>query len=152
MQLSETTEEQIDALAQEGNALLDGMSDWEAAISTWQRALDLLPIPSSQWPQAVWLMASIGAAWRMGGDNARAFDAFDAAYRALDGHLNPFVLVNLGALLIGTDDGGGEPLLLRAFMLEGNQIFDDDPKALAFLSARVDLRTEPRINPSNSMN
>lgn len=139
MEISDETEAQIDALTEEGNALLDDAGDWQGAIVVWQRALDLLPEPQSQWPQTVWLQASIGAAWREGGEPDRAFDAFDAAYRAEDGHVNPFVLVNLGALLIGRDDEAATQLLLRAYMLEGEEIFEDEEEALSFLAARVDL-------------
>ena len=144
MELSEETETRIDLLAEEGNALLDGMGDWQGAIAVWQRALDLLPAPQSQWEQTVWLQASIGTAWRMGGEETRALEAFDAAYHAPDGHLNPFILVNLGALLIPRDAEAATQLLLRAYMLEGEEIFEAEEPARAFLAARVDLSKPPR--------
>ncbi|PID37370.1 MAG: hypothetical protein CR993_00740 [Rhodobacterales bacterium] len=143
--LDEKVSERIDLLAEKGNALLDEQGDWRGAIEVWQTALELLPAPQAQWPEAVWLQASIGAAWLEGGERRRAFQAFEAAYRAENGHLNPFVLLNLGSLLRGQDDAAAVQLLIRAYMLEGPEIFaggnEDD---LAFLAARVNLSGEKR--------
>ncbi|AUH33088.1 hypothetical protein [Paracoccus tegillarcae] len=140
MELDETVAERIDLLAEEGNSLLDGQSDWRGAIEVWEKALGMLPAPSTQWSQAVWLYASIGSAWLEGDDRENAFQAFDNAYRSEDGHLNPFVLLNLGSLLQGRDDEAAVQLLLRAYMLEGSGIFADGNESdLKFLSEHVDL-------------
>ncbi|KGJ02321.1 hypothetical protein SAMN04487972_1352 [Paracoccus halophilus] len=140
MELDETVAERIDFLAEEGNALLDGQGDWRGAIEVWKKALGMLPAPDTQWSQAVWLYASIGSAWLEGGDRDNALQAFDNAYRSEDGHLNPFVLLNLGSLLRGRDDEAAVQLLLRAYMLEGGEIFADGNESdLKFLAEHVDL-------------
>ena len=140
MELDETVAERIDLLAEEGNALLDGQGDWRGAIEVCDKALGMLPEPDTQWPQAVWLYASIGSAWLEGGDRDNAAQAFDNAYRSEDGHLNPFVLLSLGSLFRGRDDDAAIQLLLRAYMLEGGGIFSDGNEAdLKFLAAHVDL-------------
>jgi hypothetical protein len=57
--------------------------------------------------------------------------------------VTPFVPVNLGALSIGRDDEAAKQLLLRAWMREGEEIFEDAEDALAFLSAGADPSRRP---------
>lgn len=141
MELDHLTEDRIDALSERGNVLLEENDDWKGAIAVWKEALHLLPAPATQWPQAAWLYASIGAAWLEGGDREQAYQAFDAAYRSEDGPTNPFILLNLGSLLRGRDDATATQLLLQAYMLEGDEIFlDGNEPDLDFLAGRVDLK------------
>ena len=139
-ELDDATHLRIEILSEEGNVLLEDDGDWEGAIAKWQSALALVPDPKTDWDAALWLYASIGTAWREGGDAARAQDAFETAYRCPEGHLNPFVLLQLGKTYAdsGAEDAATR-MLLRAFMLEGEAIFAEDPPYLDYLRERVDL-------------
>lgn len=138
-ELPEGLDARIDDLAEAGNELLDEEGDWQGAIAMWEQALALLPPPHNLWPQTVWLQASIGTAWREGGDDARALAAFQAAYHAPDGVVNPYVLLNLGILTRPQDERAGLDFLLRAYMLAGEDLFEGEDDALDFLARHVDL-------------
>ncbi len=137
---------QIEILSQEGNILLEDDGDWRGAIAKWQAALALVPEPKTDWSAALWLYASIGTAWLDAPDMAQAQDAFETAYRCPDGHLNPYVLLQLGKIyaISGSHDAATK-MLLRAYMLDGEAIFAEDPGQLDYLRARVDL-SKPTMN------
>ncbi len=134
IEIDERTSDQIDLLAQEGNVLLDDDNDPEAAIQKWTQALGLLPAPSEKNSEALWLYASIGEAWLQLGNEREAQFAFGSAYRSPEGHINPLVLLRLGEL--GMEDKDPLPAsqyLLRAYMMEGKQVFEGSPQAFEFL-------------------
>lgn len=74
----------------------------------------------------MWLHASIGDVEREQGRLDDALTSFQNAHRTEDGQQNPFVLISLGATLadLGRHSEAIDPLL-RAYMLEGKQLFDD---------------------------
>ncbi|MBO0664589.1 hypothetical protein LQ948_18755 [Jiella sp. MQZ9-1] len=117
--------DQIKVLSERGNVMLEA-GDADGAIAVWHEALGMLPSPQKRWEAWVWLNASLGEAYRDKGDLQRALACFQAAAAGADGHMNPFVLISLGATLydLGRTDESTDPLL-RAFMLEGREIFDE---------------------------
>ena len=127
MQLPSTIQVEIDLLAEEGNAFSD-RDDHEQAIARWRKALDMLPAPQADWEAALWLCASIGDAHFQLGQFESASDALHDALNAPDGNTNPFVLFRLGQsyLRLGEITKATE-FLLRAYMLDGQDIFDADP-------------------------
>jgi len=127
---------QIAALSDEGNALYDSDQE-EEAISVWKRGLDLLPEPKGRWEAAMWLHASIGDAYRYLDKPSDALAHFQSAYSSGDGAVNPFVLLGLGATLhdTGQKEDATDPLL-RAYMLEGEEIFEDEEKYLDYLRSK----------------
>lgn len=132
--------DRIDEMSERGNVLLEDRGDWQGAIRVWRDALALLPAPNAQGDEAAWLHASIGTARLQGGDRDGAFASFDQAYRCGDGHLNPFVLLNLGSLMRSRDEGAAVKILLSAYMLEGEALFaEGNREDLDFLAARVEL-------------
>jgi hypothetical protein len=74
-------------------------------------------------------------------DFVRAKEAFFDALNCPDGTANPFVLIRLGEVLFELGDmEGAKEYLLRAFMMEGSEIFEaEDPKYLEFLQEHYDL-------------
>ena len=79
----------------------------------------------------------------MQGKYEEAFNSFEEAKNNLsgDGISNPFILLRLGqcAFELGKKDLATENLL-RAYMLEGKEIFEeDDKKYFEFLKSNVDL-------------
>lgn len=107
--------------------LAEGMHDRAGAIRVWTEALELLPEPKTQWEAALWLYASIGDAYRAAGDLPAAQEALFDALNCPDGHANPLVLLRLGQTLAdrGEVDRGTE-YLLRAHILYGTDVFDED--------------------------
>lgn len=138
--LSESDEHKIDILAEEGNVLLEDAADWSGALEKWQQALALVPDPKVAHAQSTWLYASIGEAYACGKQPAQAKDAYETAYKCPDGHINPYILLQLGKLnaTFGSEDHATK-FLLRAYMIEGASLFEDDPSYLKYLSKRVEL-------------
>lgn len=133
-QLDERTALKLDMLAEEGNVLLEDGEAPEEAIKKWTEGLALLPSPAEAHTEALWLHASIGEAWLVLGNEAQAFQSFDAAYRSPDGHVNPLVLLRLGEIYIRRDETDvAVKHLLRAYMLEGPSVFEDSPAAFEYL-------------------
>jgi tetratricopeptide (TPR) repeat protein len=129
----------VEALSEEGNLLFDEQR-FEEAIDCWQRALRRLPAPQVDWEAAMWLCASIGDAHFQLGQFENAKCALLDALSAPDGNANPFVLFRLGQthLRLG-DHEQATDFLLRAYMLDGQNIFDTDPEgaeALQLLESR----------------
>lgn len=124
-QLSEDLHAEIEKHSEAGNALIEA-GDAAGAIAVWRTAFSILPEPRNQWDAALWLHASIGDAQRSQGDLQGALASFQAASASGDGRANAFVQINLGMTLydLGDRQAATEPLL-RAYMLEGEDIFDD---------------------------
>lgn len=119
--------EKVEALSEEGNVLLEDDDNWRGAVRVWESALGLLPEPKTQWEAALWLYASLGEAQRTGKDLSAAKDMLYSALNCPDGHMNPLVLLRLGQTLADLGDvKEGVEYLLRAYMLEGEEIFADD--------------------------
>lgn len=142
MELPDAIYDRVTVLSEKGNDALDAGRPAEA-IARWREALALLPEPALQWDAAGWLHASIGdALWQAG----RPRDAAEELRTALgcSGVLdNPFVYFRLGQAqhALGQEQPATENLL-KAYMLAGEEIFDDEPEGealLAFLRGRVTL-------------
>lgn len=128
--LDARTSAEIDRLAQLGNTLFDEQGDWKRALNTWRSALSHVPQPHSDWVESLWLYASIGDAYREAVDLTSALEAYRAAYSAPEGHIHPYVLLQLGKTL--SDLGqwrDARDFLLRAYMLEGAEMFEDEDAA-----------------------
>ncbi|MBB4275599.1 hypothetical protein [Rhizobium mongolense] len=109
--------------------------DAKSAIKKWQAALDLLPQPAHLWDASVWLHASIGEARRALGLTNEALESFRNAEASAQGHSNAFVQLGIGTCLydLGRAEESIDPLL-RAFMMEGAEIFEEsDPAYLDYL-------------------
>jgi tetratricopeptide (TPR) repeat protein len=127
MDLPATLADKIDTLLERGNVLLDDKRDWRGAVDQWRQALSLLPEPRSQWEAWTWLNASIGDASRTGRALEDAKAALFDALSGPDGNTNPFILLRLGQTLVDLGDTErGIEHLLRAYMLEGEEIFESD--------------------------
>lgn len=120
--------------SESGNLYSENEQHIEAAAQ-WKEALALLPTPKKQWEAATWLNASVGEAYWILERKEEACSFFEQAYRSADGHLNPFVLFYLGACYFDMKSPeSSTDFLLRAYMLDGETIFnDEDPKYLQHL-------------------
>lgn len=122
-EIDDTSFAEITRLSALGNQQLEA-GQWRRAIASWQAALDLVPDPKADFEATVWLNASIGDAYLEGEQPQKALHHFEEAYKGLDGHLNPYVLVQLGRILADRGEWDlARDRLMRAYMLEGEEIF-----------------------------
>ncbi|WP_260986209.1 tetratricopeptide repeat protein [Bordetella genomosp. 13] len=119
--------EEIEALSEEGNELSDE-GEYEGAESVWRQALDLLPEPQTKWSAYTWLTTSIGEACYFQENYAGAAQMLFDALNGPDAQENPFVHYMLGKALWrrGDDPERAIDELLRAYMLDGSDIFEGD--------------------------
>ena len=142
IKVSEQLQSELDELAEEGNKYFDN-NQYDKALEIWKRALDLIPEPKKRISETVWFLTSIGDIYFLQGKYEEAFDNFEDARNNLSGEgiNNPFILLRLGqsAFELEKKELATENLL-RAYMLEGKEIFEeDDKKYFEFLKSNVDL-------------
>lgn len=142
IKVSEQLQSELDELAEEGNKYFDN-NEYDKALEIWKRALDLIPEPKKRISETVWFLTSIGDIYFLQGKYEEAFDNFEDARNNLSGEgiNNPFILLRLGqsAFELEKKELATENLL-RAYMLEGKEIFEeDDKKYFKFLKSNVDL-------------
>lgn len=126
---SVTWEAQVEQLSERGSAFSDA-GRYVEAIQLWREALDRVPDPRSDWEQASWLNASIADACYQQGqyDEAKShlFDALNGAQAQGE----PFILYLLGKVLWQLQDEDSVEYFLRAYMLDGEEIFREDEDVL----------------------
>lgn len=142
--LSEELSVQIESLSEEGNVYFEDEA-YENAILVWKRALDFIPKPQHTFAESLWLESSIGDAYFMQKKYDEARFHFNNAMDNIEeiALKNPFILLRTGQLHFeaGTFDEAKE-FLLRAYMLEGEEIFEDsDGKYFEFLKENVKLES-----------
>ncbi|HGW5375626.1 TPA: tol-pal system YbgF family protein [Pseudomonas aeruginosa] len=140
MELPDKIYDEVDALSTKGNDLMDG-EHFDAAIEKWTQALDLLPAPKTDWEAYMWLSASIGDAEYQKERYELARNAFLDALNAPGGVENPFVHYRLGQcqVKLGNEAQGIESLL-KAYMLDGEEIFLAEDDGVAFLKMLQDRK------------
>ncbi|MCF6345557.1 MAG: hypothetical protein L3J00_03705 [Thiomicrorhabdus sp.] len=140
MELDDTIHDQVTALSEEGD-LLSEDERFDEAIKKYQVALNLLPSPKQQWEACTWLYVAIGDAYFLEEDYPLAFNYFMDAFNCPDANDNPFIHLRAGqtAYRINNEEKAVDSLL-RAYMLEGEDIFkNDDPIYFEFLQSKVNL-------------
>lgn len=131
--------ERIVAIAEQGDALAE-QSAYKAAIAKYNEAWQAIPEPKSDWEASTWLLAAIGDACFLGGYYESGLEAFSYALHCPGGFGNPFIHLRLGqcALERGDRELAAEHLC-RAYALEGQQIFANDPsKYFEFLMTQIE--------------
>ena len=133
MELPEKLYEKIETLSEEGNLFFDD-DCFEAAIDKWPQALDYVPSPKSDWEATYWLCTSIGDAHYQLSRFGLAREFFFDALNAPGGESCPFVYYRLGQCeaRLGNMEAATENLL-RAYMLDGVDIFEGDPEGAHYL-------------------
>lgn len=145
--LSMALGEKLEALYEKGNQL-EREERYEEALQAWQEGYALIPADSRLGLEATnRFLAAIGDVYFLRkGMYQEAYECFDAA-RGYGGYGNPFIMLRLGecCLELGNEKNAAE-YLLRAWMMEGEEIFgpdengeDDGSKYYEFLRAHVDL-------------
>lgn len=129
MELNDNLYDQITFLSEKGNEYADE-EKFQEALVRFSEALDLIPSPKTDWEASLWLYASIGDMYFSLDEYQKASDSFFDALNCPDGQINAFIHLRLGESLyeIGVKDKAKEHLL-RAYMLEGKELFsEEEPK------------------------
>lgn len=137
----------LDEFAKKGNQL-EEEGQYEKAIQAWEEGLLLIPKPQQLYSETIWFLAAIGDVYFQKGMYPQAHECFDKARGNLsgDGYGNPFIMLRLGecCLELG-DEKNAVEYLLRAYMMEGKEIFepdedgeDDGQKYFDFLRTHVE--------------
>lgn len=147
-ELTPEVKEKLDEYAEKGNQLeQDGKYD--EAVQAWQEGLRLIPEPQQFYGETIWFLAAIGDVYFQKGMYAQAHECFDKARGNLtgDGYANPFIMLRLGECCLEMgDEKNALEYLIRAYMMEGKEIFepdesgeDDGTKYFEFLRTHIDL-------------
>lgn len=140
--LSDEVTDRIEKLSEKGNTYFDN-EDYVRAIETWQHALLLIPQPQHTYAESQWLETSIGDAYFLLGEQQNALACFQRAVSNIEenGYENPFIMLRLGQTLLENNRPlEAKEYLLRAYLFEGAEIFEnDDDKYLEFLAQNVSL-------------
>ncbi|MDL2209370.1 tetratricopeptide repeat protein [Desulfovibrio sp. OttesenSCG-928-O18] len=139
-ELSEDIQDALEEICDQGNEAMDEGNPAEALVF-FQQALDILPAPADAWEAYGWIQAALGDAHFTMDEYGKALSCFHTAYTfAGPEEVNPFVLLRLGQCYRRLDDEkNAAEYLLRAYMLEGEDIFEEDAEDFAFLKKTVPL-------------
>lgn len=141
-ELSAAVLDQLEEFIALGNSYFDE-EKFADAIHVWQKALLLIPSPQNGYAESQWLESSIGDAYFLIENFPEALDYFERAKGNIQeiAYENPFIMLRLGQCFL--EDNQMEQaaeFLLRAYMLEGKEIFEDeDAKYFDFLETHVKL-------------
>lgn len=142
MELSEEVSTRIEELSEQGNELFEE-EKYQECIEVWLAALALIPEPQNSYSEAFWLETSIGDCYFMWNDFEQSLAHFLNAKGNIEtnAYENAFVMLRLGELFLEGDHfNDAKEFLLRAYMLEGEEIFEtEDEKYFVFLKQNVEL-------------
>ena len=141
-ELTDETCDQIEELSEQGNEYFDD-ENYNDAIKIWKQTLALIPNPQNVYAESQWLETSIGDAYFLTEEFAQALEHFQNAKNNIEANAyeNPFIMLRLGqSLLENNQPNEAKEYLLRAYMFEGEEIFEnDDAKYFEFLKQNVEL-------------
>lgn len=141
-ELSDAVSDQIESMSEEGNGFFDD-EDYENAIAVWKKALALIPQPQNIFAETLWLETSIGDAYFMLSDHENAMFHILNAKANIEENVyeNPFIMLRTGQLYFEANDlEKAKEYLLRAYMLEGKEIFEGSKeKYFEFLQKNIEL-------------
>lgn len=118
----------LDEFAERGNRF-EEEEQYEKAIQAWEEGLGLIPEPQQYYSETIWFLAAIGDVYFEKGMYTQAHKCFDKARGNLsgNGYGNPFIMLRLGECCLETgDEKNAIEYLLRAYMMEGKEIFEPD--------------------------
>lgn len=138
MELSESLHREVRQLGELADSLIE-QERYENAIAKFEEAKDLLPEPKTQWDAFSWLMAGIGDAYFLSQQWEKAKEHFLESAQDVESLSNPFIQIRLGQCFFELDDRPKAlDHLMRAYMMEGLDIFEEEPKHYyEFLQANI---------------
>lgn len=142
-ELSDADYDRIEVLSEEGNDLYE-QEKIRPALRKYEKALEIVPEPKTDWEASTWLYTSIADCHF---SLVELVDAKNNYYNALncpDGLSNGYIHLSLGQVLFELEETQkSKDSLLRAYMLDGLEIFEDeDPKYLDSIKDLIDENIE----------
>ncbi len=117
---------QIDRYAETGDELL-AEEMYENAIVQFNNALELIPEPKMLYEESTWVYAALGDCYFFINDFKTSLNSFYDAYKCPNGVDNPYINLRLGQNLFEEKQlDKSQEYLLRAYMLGGKEIFEDE--------------------------
>ncbi len=110
-------------------------AEYDTAIEWYEKALELLPTPKTTWEAGTWIYTALGDSYFFKNEFEKSINYFYDAMNCPEGYANPFILMRVGqcALELGQNEKAKDNLL-RAYMMEGEDIFsDEDSKYIEFI-------------------
>ena len=137
-ELSNRDYNEIEILVEQGNELFEA-GELKNALDKYETALDIVPSPKTDWEASTWLYTSIGDTFFSGGNLEAAKDNYYNALNCPDGIGNAYIHFSLGQVLYELEDyKKSKESLLKAYMLDGTAIFEDeDPKYFKAIEALI---------------
>jgi tetratricopeptide (TPR) repeat protein len=139
-ELTDQQQQWINKYAQNGNDEIEN-ENFEHAIGWFNKALEVIPEPKDKWEATGWLCASIGDACYYLGRYEEGIENLVRAHKIYGPEdANPFVLLRLGQCYFHLGDKeSAKEYLLQAYMLEGRDMFDDEPLYFDFLKSKISI-------------
>ncbi|MFJ5772521.1 tol-pal system YbgF family protein [Psychrobacillus sp. NPDC093180] len=126
MELHDELYERIVSICSQGDDLVNSF-EFENAIKTYLKALDLVPEPKQNWEASTWIYTALGDTCYMNKDYDASKDFLFNAINCPDGIENPFIMLRLGETLYELGDvNKAKEYILRAYILEGYSIFENE--------------------------
>ena len=129
MNMDESLYEKIKSKCEEADNLYDDSLFFDAC-KKYQEALAIIPEPKEEWEASTWVYTALGDTWSEIGNVNNALQAFMSAEKCPDGTTNPYIQLRIGMCFLDLNNTMlAKEYLIRAYMLDGEEIFDDtDPK------------------------
>jgi tetratricopeptide (TPR) repeat protein len=139
-ELTDEQQDLMDDYCEKGNAEMD-KENYSAAADWFKKAYEVLPDPKEDWEATGYITASLGDALFSEGKFEAAKEQLLIAYEFYaDEKNNPFVMLRLGEAYFELgDEKTALKFLLKAYEMEGPQLFEDDKKYLKFLKKHHEL-------------
>lgn len=127
MELDDKTFKAIEAITNKGNELLEnGLIN--QAIYEFETALSLVPEPKNIWIASTWIYTALGDSYFLMNNFNSAIQYFLSALDCPDGQINPFINLRLGQCYYEKKMiKKATEYLMRAYMLDGEEVFTDEP-------------------------
>lgn len=128
MELNDRVYEKVKKYCDEGNELSE-KNHFKAAINCFEKAYEIIPDPKRNWEASTWISASIGDCYYFSEEFNKSLVYFEEAYNCPGGNENPFILLRIGENHFELSNyEAAKEYLLKAYMLEGYDIFKDEEK------------------------
>lgn len=130
----------IDDLCELGNESMNHCR-FSEAIEHFQAAMNILPEPKENRETSGWIYTAIGDAYFLLNDYEKALHQLQKAFKICGiEEINPFILLRIGQCFFHQNlEKQAVDYLLRAYMIEGERIFDGEEQYFHFLRNKVDL-------------
>lgn len=134
MEFNEQTSAELLSLCDEGDTFVE-QGCYDKGITKYEEALALLPTPNNQFEATTWVYAAIGDAYFLKGDFEASRKHFVEALNYRGGMTNAFILLRIGQCWYHANNlEKAKKFLIRAYNLEGNELFEDeDPIYLSLI-------------------